>query len=264
VEETRFPDRWEQQLSPRLAALYRPLDWLAIRASGGRGFRAPTLNELYRPFQVGTVLTLANETLTAERLWGAEAGVEVSPSPLFVMRLTGFWNRLANAVSNATLPAPVDGALRQRQNLGVASIAGAETSLEARLSPSWIAVLGYTWVDARVTEAADNVALIGKRLAQDPEHRGAAGATFDDPRILTASLQIRVSGPQYEDDLNALPMGGYAVVDASASRRLAWGFEVFGAVENLFNRRYLVGRAGIDTYGQPFTVRGGLRLRSWK
>ena len=48
------------------------------------------------------------------------------------------------------------------------------------------------------------------------------------------------------------------------SRRIAWGLEVFGAVENLFNRRYLVGRAGIDTYGQPLTVRGGLRLRSWK
>jgi outer membrane receptor protein involved in Fe transport len=264
VEETRFADRWEQQLSPRIAALYRPLQWLAIRASGGRGFRAPTLNELYRPFQVGTVLTLANETLTAERLWGAEAGVELSPSPVLVARVTGFWNRLENAVSNATLAVPVDGAQRQRQNLGVARILGAETSLEARLARSWILLLGHTWVDARVIEAPGNPALIGKRLAQDPEHRGVASVTFDDPRVLTATAQVRIVGPQYEDDLNQLPMGGYPVIDASISRRVVWGIEVFAAVENMFNQRYLVGRAGIDTYGQPFTARGGMRLRSWR
>jgi outer membrane receptor protein involved in Fe transport len=264
VEETRFADRWEQQLSPRVAALYRPLDWLALRASAGRAFRAPTLNELYRPFQVGTVLTLANEALTAERLWGAETGIEVSPSPLLVARVTGFWNRLENAVSNATLPVPIDGAQRQRQNLGVATILGAETSLEARLARSWILLLAHTWVDARVTEAPGNPALIGKRLAQDPEHRGVASVTFDDPRVLTATAQVRAIGPQYEDDLNQLPMGGYPVVDASISRRLVWGIEAFAAVENLLNRRYLVGRAGIDTYGQPFTLRGGIRLRSWK
>ena len=46
-------------------------------------------------------------------------------------------------------------------------------------------------------------------------------------------------------------MGGVVVVDVSISRRLWRSLEVFGAIENLFDRRFLVGRAGIDTYGQP-------------
>ena len=41
----------------------------------GAGFRAPTLNELYRQFRVGTVLTLANNQLGPERLVGGELGV---------------------------------------------------------------------------------------------------------------------------------------------------------------------------------------------
>ena len=50
-------------------------------------------------------------------------------------------------------------------------------------------------------------------------------------------------------------------MDVSASRRLYQGLELFAVVENLFNREYLVGRAGVDTVGQPFMVRAGLRWR---
>ena len=45
----------------------------------GWGFRAPTLNELYRQFRVGSTLTLANPALGPERLVGGEAGVTISP-----------------------------------------------------------------------------------------------------------------------------------------------------------------------------------------
>ncbi|HYH98819.1 MAG TPA: TonB-dependent receptor, partial [Hyalangium sp.] len=82
-----------------------------------------------------------------------------------------------------------------------------------------------------------------------------------DSRLLTATVQLRVTGPQFEDDLNERGMGGYAVVDAFVARRLVGGLELFAAAENLFNRRYLVGRAGIDTIGQPLMLRVGLRLR---
>jgi outer membrane receptor protein involved in Fe transport len=102
---------------------------------------------------------------------------------------------------------------------------------------------------------------VGKQLAQDPRHRGTAIVTFDEPSLVTATVQLRVTGPQYEDDLNERGMGGYAVVDVSASRRLFWKVDLFAAVENLFDREYLAGRAGVDTLGPPLTARVGLRLR---
>ncbi len=48
----------------------------ALRAAGYRGWRLPTLNELYRPFRVGAEVTTANEMLKPERLWGGEVGAD--------------------------------------------------------------------------------------------------------------------------------------------------------------------------------------------
>ncbi|HKS28660.1 MAG TPA: TonB-dependent receptor, partial [Pyrinomonadaceae bacterium] len=55
-----FPDRTETAFSPQASALYRLTNHLSLNASLYRAFRAPTLNELYRSFRVGDVLTLAN------------------------------------------------------------------------------------------------------------------------------------------------------------------------------------------------------------
>src|SRR5262249_34084719 len=71
---TDFPDRSEGSASPRVSLRVEAGGGVSLAASGYRSFRAPTLNELYRNFRVGNVVTNANEKLTAERLTGAEAG----------------------------------------------------------------------------------------------------------------------------------------------------------------------------------------------
>lgn len=259
---TDFAPRTARQLSPRLAARVRPLDWLTLRASAYRAFRAPTLNELYRPFQVGTVLTAANPGLGAERLWGTEAGVEATGPRGLTGRVTGFWNVLDAPVTHVTLAAPLpDGATRQRQNLGRARVRGVELGADWRVSRRWTALAAYTFVDPVVTRAPGQPDLVGLQLPQDPRHRGALAVTFDDPSIASITAQLRVLGPQYEDDLNTRGMGGAAVVDLFVSRHLLWKVDAFGAVENLFDRRYLAGRAGVDTLAPPFQARVGLRLR---
>ncbi len=262
VDAIAFEDRGDSQLSPRLGVRLRPWEWLTLRASGYRAFRAPTLNELYRPFQVGTVLTAANAELRAERLVGAEAGFEALALPGLSTRVTGFWNELEDPILNVTLASPLaDGAGRQRQNVGRARVRGVEASADWRLSRQWSVLLAYTFVDSEVREAPGAPELVGKELPQDPAHRGTALVTFHDPEWVTATVQLRATGPQFEDDLNTRGLGGYAVVDVSLGRRLFWKLEAFAAVENLFDRQYLVGRAGIDTIGQPLLMRVGLRLR---
>ena len=51
-----LPDRDDTVVSPRVAALYHVTDRVSVWGDIGSGFRAPTLNELYRQFRVGTVL----------------------------------------------------------------------------------------------------------------------------------------------------------------------------------------------------------------
>lgn len=261
VSGTAFEDRTRIALSPRLAARFEVDPALALRGAVYRAFRAPTLNELYRPFQVGTVQTAANPDLEAETLTGGELGADWFAARGLLLRVTGFWNVLSQPITNVTLPEPLPGgAQRQRQNLGQAQIRGVELGIEARPSRRWTLLAAYTLADARVTEQPAEAGLLGKKLPQDPAHRASASVTFDDPSLFLASLQLRWLGPQFEDDRNELELGGVVLVDLFVRRLIASGLSVFAAVENLFDREYLIGRAGVDTIGPPFSLRFGLEL----
>ncbi|HEX6242795.1 MAG TPA: TonB-dependent receptor, partial [Polyangiales bacterium] len=258
----RYPDDFSWAISPRLGLLLEPLPDFQIRASAYRSFRAPTLNELYRSFQVGTIVTAANPELSPETLNGGELGLSYQAWSTLVLRATGFFNLLDDPIVNATLATPLaDGSARQRKNLGRARVAGIEAGAELRLWSRLSLLLAYTYADSRVTKEGPVDGLRGKRLAQDPLHRASALLIFDEPAWFSASLQVRYLGAQYEDDLNTLRMPGYALVDLLLARRLYWKLELYGAIENLFNTEYLVGRAGVDTIGAPFMARVGLRIR---
>src|SRR6185295_8978702 len=95
-----LPDHQETALSPRLSLRYPVLSWLSLTSAAYRSFRAPTLNELYRPFRLGNVLTLGNDGLRAERLGGVEAGVLARTSGgRLSVKTTGFWNEVHDAVT---------------------------------------------------------------------------------------------------------------------------------------------------------------------
>jgi outer membrane receptor protein involved in Fe transport len=254
---TPLTDASRVQIDPRIGAVYHLTRELAVRGSGYRAFRAPTLNELYRPFQVGTVLTAANEQLRPETLWGAELGTQLALEGVSA-QVTGFWNRMSDPISNVTLPQPVDGAARQRQNLGKTQIFGVDLDASWRPDDIWTIRAGHTFSDGKVTEAPAQPELVGKRLAQAPRQRTSAAISFDDPRIATVMAQVRYLGRQFEDDLNTLPIGSVVLFDVRAERRI-WGeLSAFASGQNLFDRRYLVGRAGIDTEGAPRTFELGI------
>src|SRR5262249_42580590 len=156
-------DASKLQLDPRLGALFHATREVALRASAYRAFRAPTLNELYRPFQVGNVLTAANDQLRPETLWGGELGTEIVVEHLGV-QATAFWNQLNDPIANVTLAMPLDGATRERQNLGSTRIFGVDLDLVWRPSEAWTVRVAHTFSDAHVTSAPAQPELVGKRL----------------------------------------------------------------------------------------------------
>src|SRR4029079_191274 len=83
-------EKTRPSLNPRIGALFRASEAVTLRASAYRGFRAPTLNELYRPFRVGNVQTEANPGLREESLLGAEIGADLHPSANLFGRLNLF------------------------------------------------------------------------------------------------------------------------------------------------------------------------------
>jgi outer membrane receptor protein involved in Fe transport len=257
-----FPDRTETAFSPQVSLMYTPSDRVSFTALFTRAFRPATLNELYRSFRVGDVITLANENLRAERQTGGEAGARFY---LFNQRLdsrvTMFWTEITRPVANVTLSVTPTLITRQRQNLGRTRSRGIEVETGARLSRHWTISAGYLLANATVLEFPANTTLEGLRIPQVPKHQATFQVRYADPKWFTFGVQARAGGEQFDDDQNRFPLGRYFTIDAIASRRLHRNFDVFVAGENLFNQRYLTGRTPVTTIGPPLLIRGGIRFR---
>lgn len=249
-------EREETAVSPRASLLWKATDRWAWTASAYRGFRAPTLNELYRDFRVGDVLTLANEDLEAERLAGAETGA-VFTSPRVTARSVLFWMEVDRSVANVTLSVTSGLITRQRQNLGRTRSRGMELEGTARLGDRWTLSGGYLLSEATVESGGE---LEGLRIPQVPENQTSLQLRFFDPGIGTLGLQARWTGGQFDDDRNQFPLESFATVDALLSRPVSRGLEVFVAAENLLDEGYEIGRTPVRTLGPPRSVRVGVRF----
>ena len=262
---TRFGDRTETAFSPRLSVLHKLSENVSLFVSGTRAFRAPTLNELYRSFRVGNVLTLANVDLQAERLTGTEAGANITVlNNRLNIRGVFFWADVTRPVANVTLQVTPALITRQRQNLGRTQSPGIEVEAGARITSSLSVSGGYQFVAATIASFPANKALEGLSIPQTPRHVFTFQARYSNPRVLTFGLQGRASSRQFDDDQNLLPLDPYFTLDAIVSRRLGSGFEVFGALENLTGQRYEVGKTPVTTLGPPLLARVGVRLNIGK
>jgi len=257
-----LPDRSDTVASPRVAARYHLTDRVDVWGDVGWGFRAPTLNELYRQFRVGQVLTLANNELGPERLVGGEAGVSFVPAKNATLRATWYDNRITDPVSNVTISQVGAAVTQQRKNLGETHVYGIQTDLEYRLGPDWRIAGAYVYGQAKVTANPSNPLLIGKWLPQVPEHRGSVRLAYSNPKLVTATIGAQFVGAQFDDDQNTASrqLPKYALVDILASRALSRNLELFAGVQNLFDEEYFVGTLP-TTVGSPRLVTGGVRVR---
>lgn len=260
-----LPERRDTVVSPRVSVLYHATDHIAVWGAIGTGFRAPTLNELYRQFRVGAVTTRANDQLGPERLLGGEGGIRIAPARHVSWRTTWFDNQVRDAVSNVTV---VPGAVQQRQNIGRTRIRGVQTDVEYAVRPSFRVSGAYVYSHATVRAFEANPSLVGKSLPQAPRHRATLLAVYSNPSLVNFSAAVQVIGRQFDDDQNVrtVPghtepgLPGYAVVDLSASRRLSRNLELFAGVQNLFDRDYFVGTLP-TTIGAGRMLHAGLVVR---
>ncbi|MBI3652889.1 MAG: TonB-dependent receptor [Acidobacteria bacterium] len=258
---TLFKARTETAFSPRLSLLYKVNEKVSLTASAYRAFRAPTLNELYRSFRVGNVITQANDKLLAERLTGAEGGASLTAfQQRLYVRGAFFWSEITRPVANVTLSLTPDLITRQRRNLGRTRSSGVEIESQTRLTNTLSFSSGYLFAAATVVEFPANRNLEGLLIPQVARHQFTFQTRYANPAILTFALQGRAIGAQFDDDQNQLKLNKFFVLDAYASRRLNSHFEAFVAIENLFNQRYEVGRTNVTTIGPPLLARGGFRV----
>lgn len=274
LRDDKFPNRDEWVGDFRLGANYIINDQVRARGALYTGFRAPTLNEFYRPFRVRVDITEANPQLERERLYGGEAGLEFQPNENLLINLTYFLNYLDDAIANITLgfgPGSVDpcgfvpngGTCRQRYNLGQARVGGLELGALWEPNEQWRFAASYLYSDSEITESPDQLALEKNRLAQSPKHMLNLALTWKPIPKWTNNLQLRYTSSQYENDLNTLELNDYIVLDFFASYKFNKKLEGFVSIENILDTEFQTGIAsnGLVSIGAPILASVGLRWR---
>lgn len=237
----------ETFVSPNAGAAYG-LGHFRFRASGYKGFRAPTLNELFRQFRVGNALTLANPNLVPESVIGVETGFDWTDENTQIS-FSLFRNDLRNLVDNATLSITPTLILRQRTNFPGGLSRGVEVNLNHHWT-HWTAQAGYLYADARLSS--------GQRLPQVPKQQGTAAITYNRGRT-EISGGLRSYSLQFDDDLNLFGLPGYATLQLSAQRHLTSKLSAILDFENLLDRTYLVALTPNPNIGAPRLWGIGLR-----
>jgi vitamin B12 transporter len=244
-----------------------------VRGAGYAGFRAPSLNELYRPFRVGNNITEANENLKPEKLYGGELAVGLDQGP-FTGSATVFVNQLKDPITNvtqgvgpATFPragfVPAGGIFYMRQNAGAINATGIEADARYQLLQTVSLRLSGAYTDAKVDGMAVDPQLTGKRPAQTPRLAVTGGAEWSVTSKIAVNADVRYEGSRFEDDLNTLTLRAAAGVDARISYQITKDWGVYVSAENLTDAAIETGQTAdhVKSYDEPRVFRIGVRFR---
>jgi outer membrane receptor protein involved in Fe transport len=260
-EDPTLPTSDANFFSPRASVAWRQGRY-SIQGAVYHAARTPSLNELHRGFRAGNVVTNPNPLLEPETLTGVEGGVLVSMGR-FSARTTAFFNNLDGAIANITLTATAAQITRQRQNSDTIRANGVEFEGDARLTPALSLNGQLVITSSHFRGSVATPAVEGNKVPQVPTVQGGFGLTWADPKWATVATQVRLSGEQYDDDLNLFILGAYGVWDAQVSRIITRGLTAFVAVENILDQEFDTARTPLRNIGWPRTVRVGVRL-AWQ
>ena len=245
--------RWEGQVSPQLGLSYNPWPGTDLRASVGRGFRAPSITEAHAQASASGVLVCPNPAVTSEKSWSYELGLRQAVGRGMAVDAALFWSEYEDLVEARPEPELDSATLRASfRNLSEARVRGLEIEHRAALPHGLLWRAAYTWLDAveflRLDEALPphcSEALVPGESAPLPyrarhqasaEVRGPAGPLMAGASFRYISRFERVSGLFPECRRDFVPV---YLVDVFVSRRLG-PVQVQMRIDNLLQYHYVL------------------------
>ena len=255
---TQFADKDYLQVNPKLATRYQIVKAVAIRASVYRGFRAPTLDNLYREFTAEGFKLLPDSQLKPEVLWGGETGLDLLQGP-FQGQVNFFYNRITDQINFVTTSfSPVYTV--QAANIGKTRSQGVEAIGDLQMTETLSSGISYSYTDSKIISYSPDPSIEGNRTPQVPVHSASIIGRYRQPAGAQLEVRVRLVSSMWDDTTNTLKLDAQHVVDVSASYPIGKHVEVFLLGQNIFNDKYVATTAGGDHLGAPFQLFGGLTL----
>jgi len=223
-----------------------------IHGALNRGFRVPTLSELYRGYQQGNIVVLPNPLLIPETMWGGEIGLDLrGKNSRF--SVTGFKNSLSNFIEQPNINVTPKEITRKRENVGGGVNQGVEAEVEERFG-HLLGSISYLYADTMLTSGP----LAGLRVPWVPHHQGTAQLTYLLKGTMV-STQLRAYSYEFDDQNNQYLLPGYATLQFAVSQHLWRDLAGTFDMENALDRYYEVQYVPVVNKGEPRVWRVGLR-----
>jgi outer membrane receptor protein involved in Fe transport len=259
------PDQSKNSVDPRLSVKENLSKNWAVRGAAYEAFRAPNLDELYRPFSSATGIQYANANLRPETLSGGELGFDFN-QPGFRAQVTAYTNTIDHVITSESLPVselPAGYHFGSRNiNAGAARSRGVEAEATWIFGPAFSGTLGYNYADSIITDNPVDPDSVGQQIAGIPRQRVMASVTYRAPFHLRVTPQVRWLSTSYGDNDHTLVVPSHTVVDLSAAYPVNRYVELYVQCENLFDRSYISTNNGFQPprLATPFTLLGGVHL----
>lgn len=268
--DDEYDSKWLNSFSPKLGVTWHPDDKTTLRASAGKGFRAPGLFELYKVHvrQGGAFYREANPDLNPEEIWSYDIGAERFLTENLWGRVAFYQSWAKDYIGDRLIGTGKFGGGKTRyeyqlDNINEVDIYGIETELEWHIRDDVTLFGNYTYNISEITEDKNKDALKGNYLPHEPRHKVHAGVTYENPRWANVSLIGNYYGDIYYDGENTLHDSGYFSVDVSVSRTFMDDIKAYVNVENIFDEEYPILRksSGSDQIAPGTIVTAGLQWR---
>ena len=224
--------------SPKISALYKLHDF-NFRGTYARGFKAPTLKELYYYYAKRSNLYLGNPDLKPQTSDYFALSAEYIINR-FSFSVTGYQNTVDDLIDYQTIEtSPEDAAngvktTRQHYNISEAGTKGFDILFNANITAGFSVGGGYSYVDAQ--NKTDNIRLEG--VAQNYGNIRFSYMHNWKKYQLTANLNGRFQDNKFYDDEYGNAKG-YNLWKLTTIHRLetkgAFDFELSAGVDNLFD-----------------------------
>ncbi len=267
----RFGSNTEESFSPKIGITWHPDDKTTVRAFGGKGFREPSLFELYKVHVRGggTYYREANPDLDPEKIWSYDIGIERFLTDKLWGRLTFYQGFAKDYIGDRFIGTGTFGKGRKKiryeyklDNINDVDIYGIEAELEWHAKNNLILFANYTFNVSKIDKDQNNPDLEDNYLPYEPRHQTHFGFRYNNPDLVNISVTGNYYTDIYFDNENTFKEDDYFTMDVSISRQFFKFLTIYANIENLFDEKYPIfrkkGRA--DTIAPGTIINAGLKF----
>jgi iron complex outermembrane receptor protein len=240
--DNQYDSQKNHCFSPKFGLTFHPDDKTAIRASTGKGYRTPSLYELYKVHVRGggTYYRYANPDLDPEEIWSYDVGAERYFLDNFMGKVTFYQSFAKDYIGDRLITSYEKNGKTYNEyildNISEVGIHGIETELRWQALPELRFSGNYTWNVSEIEEDDADPFQEGQYLTNDPRHKFHAGALYQHPRIATVSLLWNYYIDKYYDaDEITQAKDNFWTVDIGLSRQFLRYMTAYVNIENIFD-----------------------------